>query len=171
MLIFTEFHGFSGQLFMTFEQNHGELHHRLAAKVWMIQHYLCIVFLSPSVLNPSAFWLCWLDGRKSIQTAKKLVVRYCRGNLAGVRCKWFAYSPADATATPSFLASLNSRMVCLSAAGLSGLSWKHTHTHTHTHTQSFYCSCGICPGPLGWAVTRKVKPGRLKPIWIYWSKR
>jgi len=44
-------------------------------------------------------------------------------------------------------------------------------THTHTHTQPFYCSSGICPGPPGWARTRKVKPGRLKPIWIYWSKR
>jgi len=35
----------------------------------------------------------------------------------------------------------------------------------YTHTQSFYCSSGICPGPPGWAGTRKVKP-----IWIYWSK-
>ena len=41
---------------------------------------------------------------------------------------------------------------------------------THTHTQPFYCSSGICPGPPGWAGTRKVKPRRLKPIWIYWSK-
>ena len=41
---------------------------------------------------------------------------------------------------------------------------------TH-NTQPFYCSSGICPGPSGWAGTRKVKPGRLKPIWIYWSKR
>ena len=47
----------------------------------------------------------------------------------------------------------------------------HTHTHTHTHTQPFYCSAGICPGLPGWAGTRKVKPGRVKPIWIYWSKR
>ena len=30
-------------------------------------------------------------------------------------------------------------------------------THTHTHTQPFYCSYGICPGPPGWAGTRKVK--------------
>ena len=45
------------------------------------------------------------------------------------------------------------------------------NTHTHTHTQPFYCSSGICPGPPGWAGTRKVKAGKLKPIWIYWSKR
>jgi len=46
-----------------------------------------------------------------------------------------------------------------------------TTKHTHTHIQPFYCSSGICPRPPGWAGTRKVKPGRLKPIWIYWSKR
>jgi len=43
--------------------------------------------------------------------------------------------------------------------------------YKHTHTQPFYCSSGICPGPPGWAGIRKVKLGRLKPIWIYWSKR
>jgi len=37
--------------------------------------------------------------------------------------------------------------------------------NTHTHTQPFYCFSGICPGPPGWASTRKVKP-----ILIYWSK-
>ena len=31
----------------------------------------------------------------------------------------------------------------------------------NTHTQLFYCSSGICPGPPGWAGTRKVKSGRL----------
>jgi len=38
------------------------------------------------------------------------------------------------------------------------------YTHTH-NTQSFYCSSGICLGLPGWAGTRKVKPGRVKPIW------
>ena len=47
-------------------------------------------------------------------------------------------------------------------------STKHSQ---HTHTQPFYCWSGICPGPPGSAGTRKVKPRRLKPIWIYWSKR
>jgi len=42
-------------------------------------------------------------------------------------------------------------------------------TH-HTHTV-VYCSSGICPGLPGWAGTRMVKPGGVKPIWIYWSKR
>ena len=48
------------------------------------------------------------------------------------------------------------------------VSWNYTHTH---NTQPFYCWSGICPGPPGSAGTRKVKPRRLKPIWIYWSKR
>jgi len=39
------------------------------------------------------------------------------------------------------------------------------------HTQPFYCWSGMCPGPPGSAGTRKVKARRLKPIWIYWSKR
>jgi len=39
------------------------------------------------------------------------------------------------------------------------------------NTQSFYCSSGICPGPPGWVGTRKVKTRKVKPIWIYWSKR
>jgi len=43
--------------------------------------------------------------------------------------------------------------------------------YTHTHTQPFYCSSEICLGLPGWAGTRKVKPARVKPIWIYWSKR
>jgi len=47
---------------------------------------------------------------------------------------------------------------------------KYKYYYTQ-HTQSFYCSSGICPGPPGWAGTRKVKPGRVKPIWTYWSKR
>ena len=49
---------------------------------------------------------------------KNWAVRYWCGYLSAARCKWFAYGPADATATPSSLASLQSRMVYLSHAGL-----------------------------------------------------
>jgi len=49
-------------------------------------------------------------------------------------------------------------------------NWKHQHLPSRLYTQSFsqlfYCCSGICPGLPGWAGTRKVKP-----IWIYWSKR
>jgi len=42
-------------------------------------------------------------------------------------CALFAYGAADATATPSSLASLKSRIVYFSGAGLSRLSWKKDH--------------------------------------------
>jgi len=38
-------------------------------------------------------------------------VRCWRGCLFGARCKWFAYGPADSTATPLSLALLESGMV------------------------------------------------------------
>ena len=37
---------------------------------------------------------------------KNWVMRCWYGYLSGMRCKWFAYGPADVTATPSSLASL-----------------------------------------------------------------
>jgi len=49
---------------------------------------------------------------------------YWCGYLSGVRFKSFAYGPADATATPSSLAPVKSRMVCLSGTGLCRLTWK-----------------------------------------------
>jgi len=48
---------------------------------------------------------------------KNWVLRYWRGYLSGARYKWSAYGSADATATPSSLPSLKSRMVYLSGAG------------------------------------------------------
>jgi len=56
--------------------------------------------------------------------SKHWVIRCWHGYLSGSRCKWFAYGPTDATATPSSLASLKSRMVCLSGAILHRLFWK-----------------------------------------------
>ena len=51
----------------------------------------------------------WLGTRKSIHPrVKKWVMRCWHSYLSGVRCKWFVYGPADATATPSSLASLKS---------------------------------------------------------------
>ena len=49
--------------------------------------------------------------RKSIRTIKNGVMRCWCGYLSGAKCKWFAYGPADATANPSSLASLKSRMI------------------------------------------------------------
>jgi len=65
--------------------------------------------------------------RKSIWPIKK----FSDGVLAWLSV-WsevlmIACGPADATATPSSLASLKSRMVYLSGAGLPRLSWKRGH--------------------------------------------
>ena len=56
----------------------------------------------------SVLWDCWLDIRKSIRPVKTWVTRCWRGYLSGAKCRWFAYGPADAAATPSSLASLKS---------------------------------------------------------------
>jgi len=61
----------------------------------------------------------WQEGHPA---CKNWVVRYWRGYMSG--CKWYAYSLADATATPSSLAPVKSRMIYLSGAGLPRLSWK-----------------------------------------------
>jgi len=55
------------------------------------------------------------------------VVRYWHGYLSGMRVLVIAYGAADATATPSSLAPVKSRMVYLPGAGLSRLSWKKGH--------------------------------------------
>jgi len=67
---------------------------------------------------PSVLWHCWLSVRKSIRSLKKFEW-CCHDYLSGTRCKRFAYGPADATATPSSLASLNPEWFCLSGVGSS----------------------------------------------------
>jgi len=59
---------------------------------------------------PSVLWHCWSGVRKSIQPVKYWVMRW-HGYLPWVRYKWFAYGPTDATAAPSSLALLKSRIV------------------------------------------------------------
>ena len=55
---------------------------------------------------PSVLWCCWLGG-KGVRPLKNWVVRYWCGYLSGARCKWFAYGPADATATRHLLLQSN----------------------------------------------------------------
>ena len=51
--------------------------------------------------------LTLLVGRQEGHLAcKNWLIRCWRGYLPGARCRWFAYGPADATATPSSVASL-----------------------------------------------------------------
>jgi len=55
---------------------------------------------------PSVFCIRLLIGRQEEHPAcKKFEWRCALVVLSGARCKWFAYGPADATATPSSLAT------------------------------------------------------------------
>jgi len=69
--------------------------------------------------------LTLLVGRQEEHPVCK-IIEWWGGYLSGVRCKWFAYGPADATVTPSSLASLKSRLVYVSGTGLPRLSWKES---------------------------------------------
>jgi len=92
--------------------------------LWLLWAKCVFLSLLVSVTLPSVLWCCWLGSRKGIRPVKIWVLRYWRGYLSGARCEWFAYGPADATATPSSLAPVKSRMVYFSGAGLPRLSWK-----------------------------------------------
>ena len=74
----------------------------------------CIVFYSYSLLL-SVIWHRWLGLRKSIWPVKTEWRGVGMVYLSGVRCRLFAYGPADATVippkTPKSLASFKSRLV------------------------------------------------------------
>jgi len=101
------------------------LHLHAMHRIWSVQCALLNETASGSHETGFGFWLdqqlrCFI-----IESfCKKWVLKYWRGYLSGARCKLFAYGPADATATPSSLAPVKSRMVYLSGAGLLRLSWK-----------------------------------------------
>ena len=64
------------------------------------------------------------------QACKNWVTRCWRGYLSGVRCRLFAYCPADATAIPKprhLLRHSNPVWFYLSGTGLPRLSWKRGH--------------------------------------------
>jgi len=58
------------------------------------------------------------------------------GYMSGTRCKWSAYGPADATATPLSLASLKSRMVYLSGVVKINRRGETLHRHLCIITQN-----------------------------------
>ena len=58
--------------------------------------------------------LTLLVGQQEVHpSCKKWVVRYWHGYLSGSRCKWFAYGPADATATRHLAAGATSYDILL----------------------------------------------------------
>jgi len=91
-------------------------------------------------------------------------VRYWRGYLSGLRCKWFPYGPADAAATLSSLAPFWCQLTQLVLGKKADNqstnqvycrqhdAWKdrqthkltniHRHTHTHTRTHSKHTTNG-----------------------------
>ena len=83
---------------------------------WALAHIVVCIDFSALMLLAG-----WQEGHPA---CRNWVVRYCHGYLTGVRCKWFTYSPADATATLSSFAPVKSRMVYLSGAGLPRLPWQ-----------------------------------------------
>jgi len=64
--------------------------------------------------DPSAAFVWFLFRKTSLAVLvfdMWWVMRCWHSYLSRARCKWFAYGPADATATPSSLASLKSKLV------------------------------------------------------------
>jgi len=81
-------------------------------RLWLVLGFWLALAFSFSAL------MLLVGGRKGIQPAKTEWWNTGIVILSGVRCKWFAYGPADATATPSSIAPVISWMVYLSGAGL-----------------------------------------------------
>ena len=71
----------------------------------------CDVFYACCMSNAFSA-LSVLVGYREEHAAVKNCVLWCWCRyMSGARCKWFAYGPANATATPSSVASLKSRSV------------------------------------------------------------
>jgi len=98
-----------------------------AACVWTIHKEYLVMFITCKIrlfrqIQVDSWHLRWCateDIESVLQSTiwqqeykrYSVVVRYWHGHLSGERCKWFACGPADATATPSSLALLKSRIV------------------------------------------------------------
>jgi len=76
--------------------------------------------------------------------------------LSVAKCKWFAYGPADATATHHLFLQQNLEWFCLSGTGLSRMSWKRGRKMgvvvTITKVTTYWtirCKCDqkYCEGP------------------------
>jgi len=64
--------------------------------------------------------------QEELLACENWVMRCWSGYISGGRCRWFACGHADGTATSS-LASCKPRLVILSSASLTRLSWKGRH--------------------------------------------
>jgi len=98
----------------------------LSSNVNILEAWRWLMNQQINVLLPSVPWRCWLGVRKSIRPVNKTSDKELTWLTVwtGVRCNWFAYRPADTTATPSTLALLKSRKDLYLSAALPRLSWK-----------------------------------------------
>jgi len=82
---------------------------KIVKKTFPVTAIHCLHFsvsFDVDTLLSSVFWYWWLSGPLT-----NWVIRCWCGYLSGAKCKWFAYDPANATATPSSIALLKFRMV------------------------------------------------------------
>jgi len=97
---------------------------------------ICIFWCMPIAFSALTMLVGWQEGHPA---CKNWLMRCWCGYLSEVRCKWFACGPADATATPSSLAPVKSRLVYLSGAGLPRLSGKKTlNRRSVVHCSSYF---------------------------------
>jgi len=74
---------------------------------YIIEHLKCICVFSAYAFSA----LTLLVECQEEHLACNKMSDECLGYLSGARWKWFVYGPADASATPSSLASVGSRLV------------------------------------------------------------
>ena len=97
----------SGPQNRTFEDNL----HRFSTAIFHYITVICVVGQHDILCETkwrrfvqSVLWCCWIRSVKTNWSGTGMV-------MSAARCKWFAYGPADVTATPSSLAPVKSRMV------------------------------------------------------------
>ena len=74
--------------------------------IWLIVIDVVIITIAVIIIiEPSVLLCCWFGIRKNIQPVKNWVMRCWCAYMSGVRCRLFAYGPADATASPDLLIS------------------------------------------------------------------
>jgi len=79
-------------------------------------------------LQITKIWqLCATSCKRLVPRLKKTLATLTQVPYLKVVVKMDVYGPADATATPSSLARVKSRMTYLSGAGLPRLSWRKGH--------------------------------------------
>ena len=74
---------------------------------WYYSYSLVSVTFCYSVILQTLYCLqclpCWLSTQEEHLACKNWAMSCWHSYLFGTRCRWFAYSPADATALPSFI--------------------------------------------------------------------